>query len=331
MNTYGKLFRVSIFGESHGPAVGVMVDGCPPGMPLAEDDLSRDLDRRRAGARGTTPRKEYDLPDLISGVYNGYTTGAPLLILTRNTNIKSSDYLKLKDSPRPGHADFTALKKYLGYSDPRGGGHFSGRLTWGLVAAGTVARKVLGNVEITATLVEAGGSENIGESIERALSEGDSVGGIIECSVKNVPAGLGEPFFSSVESEISKLVFSIPAIKGIEFGSGFAAASMRGSDHNDVFIDTDGTTETNNAGGINGGITSGNEVYFRVAVKPTSSISKEQKTFNLKKNKISSLQIEGRHDACIALRMPVIVESAAAIALADLMLQDRGIYAERKS
>lgn len=331
MNTYGKLFRVSIFGESHGPAVGVMIDGCPPGLHVDEEGLNSDLDRRRAGAKGTTPRKEYDLPEIVSGVYKGLSTGAPIVVSTRNTNTKSSDYTNLKDSPRPGHADFISMKKYMGFSDPRGGGHFSGRLTWGLVVAGTIARKVLANVEISATLVKAGGSENIEKIIEQAIEDGDSVGGIIECTINNVPLGLGEPFFSSVESEISKVVFSIPAIKGIEFGSGFDSASMRGSEHNDAYIDSNGATMTNNSGGINGGITGGNEILFRVAVKPTSSISKEQHTFNLKEKKITRLQIEGRHDACIALRMPVIIESAAAIVLADLMLQDRGIYGDRKS
>ena len=330
MNTFGKLFRVSIFGESHGHSVGVMIDGCPPGISISEDDLNNDLDRRRSGAIGTTPRKEHDIPDIISGVYNGLSTGAPIVISTRNTNIQSSDYDSVKNVPRPGHADFTSDIKYKGFADKRGGGHFSGRLTWGLVAAGTIARKILEGVDIKASLTEAGGSENIEQAIEKASAEKDSIGAIISCKIDNVPAGLGEPFFDSVESAISQIIFSIPAIKGIEFGSGFWASKMRGSEHNDLIINSEGLTETNNAGGINGGISSGNSIIFRLAVKPTSSIPATQKTFDMESGRISDLKIEGRHDVCIALRIPVIAESAAAIALADLKLRDRGICGERK-
>lgn len=330
MNTFGKLFRVSIFGESHGPAVGVTVDGCPPGIELNEDDFNEYLDRRRSGAKGTTPRKEYDIPEILSGVHNGLTTGAPLAIITRNSNTISSDYDNLRSTPRPGHADFTSDKKFKGFEDPRGGGHFSGRLTWGLVVAGTIARKVNMGIDFSAILEEVGGTSDIESALDNAIESEDSIGGIISCRIKNVPAGLGEPFFNSVESEISRLIFSIPAIKGIEFGSGFKAAEMKGSEHNDMLIDEDGTTSSNNSGGINGGISNGNEIYFRVAVKPTSSISKVQNTFNMKDKKLSSLKIEGRHDVCIALRIPVIVESVAAIALADLILIDRGIFGERE-
>jgi chorismate synthase len=329
MNTFGNIFRISIYGESHGPEVGIMIDGCPPGISITEEDLLKDLDRRKAGAKGTTPRKEFDIPEIKSGIYNGVTSGSPIVISTKNSNKKSSDYDKLKNVPRPGHADMTARNKYSGFNDPRGGGHFSGRLTWGLVVAGTIAKKILSPALIQAELIEAGGSANIEAAIEKAISEEDSIGGIIRCTVKNLPVGLGEPFFISIESAISQIVFSVPAIKGIEFGSGFQAAKMKGSEHNDAIIDSKGTTRSNNAGGINGGITNGNELVFHVAVKPTSSIAKTQKTIDLKENKLTELNIEGRHDVCIALRIPVIIEAVAAIALADLKLMDKGIYGER--
>ena len=329
MNTFGNIFRISIYGESHGPEVGIMIDGCPPGISITEEDLLKDLDRRKAGAKGTTPRKEFDIPEIKSGIYNGVTSGSPIVISTKNSNKKSSDYDKLKNVPRPGHADMTARYKYSGFNDPRGGGHFSGRLTWGLVVAGTMAKKILSPALIQAELIEAGGSANIEAAIEKAISEKDSIGGIIRCTVKNLPAGIGEPFFISVESAISQIVFSVPAIKGIEFGSGFQAAKMKGSEHNDAIIDSKGTTRSNNAGGINGGITNGNELVFQVAVKPTSSIAKTQKTIDLKENKLTELNIEGRHDVCIALRIPVIIEAVTAIALADLKLMDKGIYGER--
>jgi chorismate synthase len=321
MNNFGKLFRISIFGESHGKSVGITVDGCPPGLALTENDFTYDLSRRKSGAKGTTPRNEDDLPELISGTFNGFTTGAPITVLFRNTNTRSGDYSNLQTSPRPGHADYVANKKFKGFQDFRGGGHFSGRLTLALVAAGVIAKKIVSPVEINAELKQAGGNANIEEAIDRALANHDSIGGIVECVATNIPIGLGEPFFDSVESVISHIVFSIPAIKGIEFGSGFAAAQMFGSQHNDSIINAEGKTATNNSGGINGGITNGNEVIFRVAVKPTSSIGKTQQTFNSVSGKVEDLTIEGRHDACIALRVPVVLEAATAIALADLMLQ----------
>lgn len=328
MNSFGNLFRISIYGESHGPEVGIMIDGCPPGISITQEELVADLERRKSGARGTTPRKEFDIPEIKSGIYNGFTTGSPIVISTKNSNKKSSDYDKLKNIPRPGHADLTANNKYAGFNDPRGGGHFSGRLTWGLVVAGTFAKKILAPAKIHAELIEAGGNSDIEASIEKAISENDSIGGIVQCTVNNLTSGIGEPFFLSVESAISQIVFSVPAIKGIEFGSGFMAAKMKGSEHNDAIIDSKGSTRTNNAGGINGGITNGNELIFRVAVKPTSSISKEQETIDLKENKLTQLKIEGRHDVCIALRVPVIIEAVTAITLADLKLINRGIYGE---
>jgi len=326
MNTFGRVFRVSLFGESHGKAIGVTIDGCPPGMPVKPEDFLPDLNRRKSGKKGTTPRHEEDLPEILSGIYNGYTTGSPVTIISFNKDVDSDSYRQYSFVPRPGHADYTSKIKYSGYSDPRGGGHFSGRITWGLVVAGVLAKKILNTSRITATLIEAGGRTDIEKAVDEALKESDSIGGLIECRVENPPAGLGEPFFYSTESAISQIVFSIPAVKGVEFGAGFRAASMKGSEHNDPIIDSTGKTLTNNAGGINGGITNGNNIILRVAVKPTSSIGREQSTFDFSTGKMTTLKVEGRHDACIALRVPVIVEAAVAIALADLFLIDRGIY-----
>lgn len=320
MNTIGNIFKVSIFGESHGIALGCCIDGCPAGVPLSENDFVNDLARRKSGAKGTTPRKEDDLPQIVSGVFNGFTTGAPITILFSNNNTKSKDYSQLFDHPRPGHADFVARVKYGGYNDYTGGGHFSGRITLGLVAAGVVAKKILAPISINATLLEVGGNTDIEKAIEQAIATHDSIGGIVECIIKGVPVGLGEPFFGSVESEISRMVFSIPAIKGIEFGAGFEVSKMTGSQNNDNIIASNGKTETNNAGGINGGITNGNDIVFRVAVKPTPSISLPQDTFNIKDGKVEPLVIQGRHDLCIALRVPPVLEAAAAIAIADLSL-----------
>jgi chorismate synthase len=323
MNSFGKLFRISIFGESHGESVGIVVDGIPAGIPLKISDFQEDFARRKSGAKGTTPRREPDIPRIMSGLFNDKTTGAPVMIMFENTNTRSRDYSRLKDIPRPGHADFTAFKKFGGFQDYRGGGHFSGRLTLGLVAAGVIAKKMIEPVSIAAELVEAGGNSNIEEAVDQAVEQKDSIGGIIACTIDQVPVGLGEPFFDSVESTLSHMVFSIPAIKAIEFGSGFQAAKMKGSEHNDNLISTSGTTETNHSGGINGGITNGNQIIFRVAVKPTSSTDQSQHTMNLKTGAMEDLQIEGRHDVCIALRVPVVLEAAAAIVMADLMLQSQ--------
>jgi chorismate synthase len=329
MNSFGVIFRVSIFGESHGPAIGINIDGCPPGISVAPDDFMADLRRRQSGSTGTTKRREPDQPEILSGVYNGITTGAPITIMTRNSDKISSDYDEFREVPRPGHADFVARHKYSGYSDMRGSGHFSGRITWGLVAAGVVAKKIAATAEISAKLISAGGMTDIEKAVNEAIALNDSIGGIIECRVSDPPVAAGEPFFYSFESAVSHIVFSIPAIKGIEFGIGFAAAKMRGSQHNDPFIDSNGTTSTNNAGGINGGITNGNEIVFRVVVKPTSSTGVEQTTYNFTEGNMTTLRVKGRHDTCIALRMPVIVEAATAIAMADLILIDRGIHSAR--
>ena len=362
MNTFGNKFRVSIFGESHGERIGVTLDGVLPGIPLSEADFAQDLARRKAGALGTTPRVEADQPEIVSGIYEGHTTGAPLTILFRNENTRSEDYEQFRKHPRPGHADFTANLKYGGFNDPRGGGHFSGRLTLGIVAAGVVAKKMLYFAQFHAALTEVGGikeADQWPDALKAAQADGDSLGGIVECVVENIPIGLGEPFWNSVESQISHAVFAIPGVRGIEFGDGFAAAAMRGSEHNDPFPEHhccgghhneegeehhcchgeheeghecqcqgDGGCHhheeeggehhccgrhkrpqppvTNHAGGVNGGITNGNALVFRVAFKPTASIAKAG--------------IPGRHDVCFALRTPVIVEAMAAIVLVDLAL-----------
>ena len=323
MNSFGRLFRVSIYGESHGIQIGVLIDGCPAGISLCEDDFKEDFARRRSGGVGTTPRIEPDLPRIVSGVYQGKTTGAPLSIAFENTNTKSGDYANLWDQPRPGHADFSGQMKYGRFNDPRGGGHFSGRITLGIVAAGVVAKKIIDPGKVTATLLEVGGSKDIAKTVEAAVAAHDSVGGLIECVCSNIPIGLGEPFFDSVEAQIAHMMFSIPAIKGLEFGSGFASSKMKGSEHNDLIVTVEGKTKTNNAAGINGGISNGNNIVFRVSVKPTSSIGIAQETINLKTGTIEPLLIEGRHDACIALRAQVVVECATAIVLADLFMLEQ--------
>jgi len=342
MNTFGHQFRLSIFGESHGAVVGVTVDGVRPGLFLSAGDFEEDLARRRSGALGTTQRSEEDIPEIISGVVDGHTTGAPLTVIFRNRDTRSSDYSNFRHIPRPGHADYTSTIKFGGFNDIGGGGQFSGRMTVALVAAGTLARKMHPDFSISARLVEVGGVKapctlTVGQSqtgasdlcatsdqwcldvIRKAAGAGDSVGGIIECVCHGVPAGVGEPFFDSVESVISHLAFSIPAVRGIEFGDGFRAASMRGSEHNDPIVDVCGTTAKNGAGGVNGGITNGNDIVFRVAVKPTSSISAPQTSYNFGTGRLETFTVKGRHDICIALRCPVIVESVAAIALATLI------------
>jgi len=320
MNSFGRNFRISIFGESHGVKIGVVVDGTPPGIPLSPEDFLGDLSRRRSGKPGTTPRVENDLPDIVSGVYNGYTTGAPICIIFANDNTRSADYLNLVDSPRPGHADFTSMLKRCGFGDPRGGGHHSGRVTLTVVTAGVIAKKLLGNISVEAKLIKVGGMDNWEELLEKTRNEGDSLGGIVQCTARNMPAGLGEPFFDSLEALLAHFVFSIPGVRGIEFGDGFAASSMKGSEHNDPIIDAGGKTAKNGSGGINGGISNGNDLLFRVAVKPTSSILKGQQTFNFSTGMVEELVVKGRHDTCFALRVPVVVEAATAIVLADLLL-----------
>ena len=330
MNTVGIAFRVSIFGESHGYAVGVVIDGCPAGLPYWREELMADLSRRKGMVPGTTTRKETDEPEVISGIFNDFTTGAPLVLCTRNFDMRSGDYEMFSSIPRPGHADFTAGFKYKGFSDMRGGGHFSGRLTWGLVTAGYFARKIISPAIITASLIEAGGEKDTSAAISKAVETNDTIGGVVECIVQNVPKGLGEPAFLSVEAALGQIAFGIPAVNGVEFGAGFASSRSYGSQHNDPFIDARGKTSSNNAGGVNGGITNGNDLIMRVSVKPAASTGVPQKTFDHEKGEMTELEIKGRHDACIARRIPVILESAVAIGLADLLMLDRGINGVRE-
>lgn len=321
MNSFGRIFRVHIFGESHGESVGMVIDGCPAGLALSAEDLLPDLERRKGGKqKGTTPRQEADYPFFKSGLFNGKTTGAPITILFENNNTRSGDYEKQRSFPRPGHADWVAHQKYGGNEDFRGGGHFSARLTTGLVAAGAIAKKIMSEVNIQAAVTEIGGETDLEKGLQNAIDAKDSVGGIVTCTVDGLPVGLGEPFFDSVESQIAHIAFAIPAVKGIEFGSGFAAATMYGSQHNDAIIDNTGKTATNHAGGIVGGITNGNQLVYRLAIKPTASTPKEQFSLNWETGQQESFSIKGRHDLCVALRAPVIVEAATAVALIDLML-----------
>ena len=332
MNSFGRIFRVSIFGESHGESVGIVVDGCPAGLSLTLEDFLPDLERRKGGTqKGTTPRQEEDLPIFKSGIFNNRTTGAPVTIIFENKNTRSADYEKQRAFPRPGHADFVARKKFGGFEDYRGSGHFSGRLTVALVAAGVIARKLLsqhvnGNsIIVSSDILEIGGEKELDKGLQKAIDQKDSIGGIIECRVTGLPVGLGEPFFDSVESVISHAVFSIPAIRGIEFGTGFPAAGMFGSQHNDAIENMEGKTTTNHAGGVVGGLTNGNELVFRIAVKPTSSTPKEQTTLNWDKETMETVSVKGRHDLCIALRVPVVLEAVTAIVLTDLLQIDQRI------
>ena len=321
MNTFGRKFRVSIFGESHGELIGVVLDGVPAGLDLSEQDFEQDLLRRKSGAKGTTPRIEDDLPQIVSGVFEGHTTGAPLTIVFKNKNTKSSDYELFSAMPRPGHADLTAALKWDDCQDPRGSGHFSGRLTLPVVAAGVVAKKVLQDATMLDDTPFSGVEAQIVEmgDLDEAMNEGDSVGAVVECTVPDIDPGYGEPFWDSVEALIAHAVFSIPGVRGVEFGDGFMAAKMRGSEHNDP-IGPDGRPLKNGAGGVNGGITNGAPIVFRVAFKPTSSIRKAQQTFNFATGEMDTLQVPGRHDVCFALRATVVVEAMTAIVLADLVL-----------
>ena len=329
MNTFGRKFRVSIFGESHGDLIGVVLDGVPAGLELSEQDFEADILRRKSGAKGTTPRIEADQPMIVSGLFEGHTTGAPLTIVFKNTNTHSSDYSLFAAMPRPGHADLTAALKWDDCQDPRGGGHFSGRLTLPVVAAGVVAKKMLADAtildetpcnEVNANIIELGGLSDPQAwpgAIDAAVKEGDSLGAIVECTVPNIDPGYGEPFWDSVESQIAHAIFAIPGVRAIEFGDGFAAAAMKGSEHNDP-IGADCRPSKNGAGGVNGGITNGAPIVFRVAFKPTASIRKAQQTYNFAKDEMDTLEVPGRHDVCFALRAPVVVEAMTAIVLADL-------------
>ena len=488
MNSFGRIFRVSIFGESHGECVGITIDGCPAGLSLTAEDLLPDLERRKGGKqKGTTPRQEEDYPIFKSGIFNDKTTGFPITILFENKNTRSEDYQKQRSIPRPGHADWVAHQKFGGNEDYRGGGHFSARLTTGIVAAGAIAKKLMNSfdtspqtplqrrgasgdsdtpgyitnsadqwkyssglakfnrqhpteaeeklweevrnrklagfkfrrqhpieayipdfvclekklvvevdgayhndeeqrknnefrtltlkknnyqlirftnedvlnktnwvldeikkallletdspssserelegevfdkIHIHAEVTEIGGEKDLEKGLQKAIDAKDSVGGIIECKVNGLPVGLGEPYFDSIESTLSHILFAIPAVRGVEFGTGFAAAKMFGSEHNDSILEMDGKTKTNHAGGVVGGITNGNELVFRLAIKPTSSTPKEQESLNWDTEQLEKFSIKGRHDLCVALRAPVIVEAVTALVLADFMLIEQRI------
>lgn len=351
----GEHIHVSVFGQSHSPAIGVVVDGLPAGERVDMEELGRFLKRRAPGQNATsTPRKEADLPQFLSGLVDDVTCGAPLAALIENTNTRSQDYAQLRDKPRPGHADFTAQVKYGGFQDVAGGGHFSGRLTAPLCIAGGICLQILKRrgIEVAAHIASIAGEADrpfdpMGESVEtldalkrvpfpvldekageqmrkvilQAKEEGDSVGGIVECLVTGVPAGLGEPMFGGMENRLAAALFGIPAVKGVEFGAGFGVATMRGSENNDPFTVKDGklVTETNHAGGILGGITNGMPLVFRLAVKPTPSIAKQQQTVSLSKHQVEELVVTGRHDPCIVPRAVPVVEAVTALTILDLL------------
>jgi chorismate synthase len=353
--TFGKDFKIQVFGESHGEEIGVVVEGCPPGLEIDEAQIQTELNRRRPGTGSlVSPRSEPDVFAIRSGVFKGKTTGAPLVMTIPNTDVDSSSYEEIKDTPRPGHADYTARVKYRGFNDYRGGGVFSGRLTAAMVMAGSIAQQLLRqrSIEVLAHVVQIGNesvdsdlsdneirsnvysnpircgddksAKKMQKVIEGVKSEGDSIGGIIECRIVGIPAGIGEPLFDSVESVLSHAMFSIPGAKGVEFGSGFKGASMRGSENNDPPLLVDGTVSwsKNDAGGVLGGITNGAPVVFRVAFKPTSTISKDQHTVDLSKMEETKLQARGRHDPCIVPRAVPVVVGLAAVGMADLLKRD---------
>jgi len=352
-NSFGKLFTITSLGESHGRCVGIIIDGCPAGLPITEEDIQREVDKRKPGVGiAATTRVEEDKVEILAGIFKGTTTGAPICLLLWNKDVDSSEYEKTRFLPRPGHADYTAFIKYGGFNDFRGGGRFSGRITASFVMAGAIAKKLLNlmGVEVLAHTVEIGGikarpkgvdeiKENIdqnplrcadmaaaqamSEVIEQVKAEGDSVGGIIEGIARNVPVGLGEPVFDTLDGELAKALFAIPAVKGVEFGSGFSAARRRGSENNDPFTIRNGkiVTVTNNAGGILGGISNGMPIVVRVAVKPTPSIAKTQQTVDMKRMETTTLSVKGRHDVCIVPRAVMAVESMIAVTLCDFALR----------
>lgn len=352
-STYGEHIKLSIFGQSHGAAIGMVLDNVPAGLSVDMDQLQAFLARRAPGFSPlSTPRKETDAPQFLSGLYNGFTCGAPIAAIITNNNTRSADYSELLDKPRPGHADFTAQIKYMGYQDPNGGGHFSGRLTAALCIAGGLCKQWLSQkgIEIRAHIVSIGGitdepiyldwvhpdfsklDENFpvlnpeaGEKMKKAILSAkeacDSVGGTIECIVTGLPAGLGGGMFGGMESRIAQIVYGVPAVKGIDFGAGFTAAYMTGSENNDAFTVHNGKVETltNYCGGILGGITNGMPLVFQAAIKPTPSIAQSQQTVSLSQMQPVSLQIQGRHDPCIVPRAVPVIEAAAAIAIFDAM------------
>ena len=351
-STYGENLKLSIFGQSHGAAIGMTMDGIPAGLPVDTDALQVFLNRRAPGQNDwSTPRKEADRPEFLSGILDGYTCGAPIAAAIYNKNTRSGDYANLKDCPRPGHADLTAQIKYGGFQDAAGGGHFSGRLTAPLCIAGGLCKQWLEDMGIQVfahiaaisgisdtlfdplapdkdsvqpefPVINSDAGARMRDAISAAKGDGDSVGGIVECAVTGLPAGLGEPMFGGAESRIAQIVYGVPAVKGVEFGAGFAAAGLRGSQNNDDYVIADGQirTATNNAGGILGGITTGMPLIFRAALKPTPSISRPQQSVSLGKGEMQELVVKGRHDPCIVPRAVPVIEAAAAIAIFDMIL-----------
>jgi chorismate synthase len=352
-NSIGELFRITSFGESHGRCVGVVIDGCPAGLALTQSDVQKEVDKRKPDMKaGQTSRSEEDNVEIISGVFNGFTTGAPLAMLVWNKDTDSSQYEKTRFIPRPGHADYTAFIKYGGFNDYRGGGRFSGRITVAAVMAGAIAKKLLNQtgIEVLAETIRIGSIksrkkgpadirqnvytnplrcadlkavQSMTDLIEKTVLEGDSLGGIIRGMALNVPAGLGEPIYSTLEGELAKALFSIPAVKGVEFGSGFEAAKKKGSQNNDSYTVKQGMvlTESNNAGGILGGISSGMPIIMNVVIKPTPSISKQQQSINMQTLENVEMTVKGRHDVCIVPRAVIVVESMIAIVLCDFALR----------
>lgn len=353
-NSIGREFTVTTFGESHGKVVGVVVDGCPAGLPLSEADFQEELDRRiPAEPKIVSARIEKDAAEIQSGVFNGYTTGAPIAVTVENRETKSSDYDAIKDLPRPGHSDYPARIRYGGFNDYRGGGRFSGRVTVALIMAGVIAKKLLGryNIDVLAYTKAIGQiksektftpaeirknryraatrcpdlacAERMEDAIVAAKQSGDSLGGVVECLALNMPVGVGEPLFDALDADLAKALFSVPAVKGVEFGAGFTAAQLRGSENNDAFLVKGGkvVTATENAGGILGGLSSGMPIVIRVAIKPTPSISKEQQTVNLSSMETASISIKGRHDPCVVPKAVPAIEAAVAVTLADHLIR----------
>ena len=351
-STYGENLKLSIFGQSHGVAIGMTLDGIPAGLAVNMDALQTFLNRRAPGQNDwSTPRKEADRPEFLSGILDGFTCGAPIAAAIYNKNTRSGDYANLRDCPRPGHADLTAQIKYGGFQDAAGGGHFSGRLTAPLCIAGGLCKQWLEGmgIQVFAHIAAISGISDtpfdtlvpdrnsiqpefpvinpdagarMRDAISAAKSDGDSVGGIVECAVTGLPAGVGEPMFGGAESRIAQIVYGVPAVKGVEFGAGFAAANLRGSQNNDDYVISDGQirTVTNNAGGILGGITNGMPLIFRAALKPTPSISRPQQSVSLSSGEMQELVVKGRHDPCIVPRAVPVIEAAAAIAIFDMIL-----------
>ena len=353
-NSIGKEFTVTTFGESHGKIVGVVVDGCPAGLPLSEADIQIELDRRvPEETKIVSARIEKDTAKLLSGVFNGFTTGAPIALMVENQNVDSSDYTAIKDLPRPGHADFPARVKYGGFQDYRGGGRFSGRVTVSLIMAGVIAKKLLSrfDVDVLAYTTAVGNiktdkkfsaeeirknkysastrcpdlacAEKMEQAIVAARKEGESVGGVVECMALNVPVGVGEPMFDSLDADLAKALFNVPAVKAVEFGLGFEIAALKGSESNDAYILKGGkvATSTENMGGILGGLSDGMPIMMRIAIKPTPSIGKEQKTVNLSTMKNADLSVKGRHDPCVVPKAVPAVEAAVSVTLADHMIR----------